>query len=56
MLSKYYITVVNMYVIGKFLPFKTPLDGRYNSQISEEYRFDLQLLFSSLRYSPVRNI
>lgn len=48
--------IMNMYAIGKFLPFKTPLDARYNSQISEEYRFDLQLLFSSLRSSPVSDI
>jgi len=33
----------------KFLPFKTPLDARYSDQIPEECRFDLEMLFASLR-------
>ncbi|XP_077990812.1 mRNA-capping enzyme-like [Glandiceps talaboti] len=32
-------------VAGKFLPFKTPLSSRYDSQIPEENRFDLNMLF-----------
>ena len=33
----------------KFLPFKTPLDARYSDQIPEESRFDLDMLFASLK-------
>jgi len=31
------------------LPFKTPLDARYSDQIPEECRFDLEMLFASLK-------
>lgn len=41
-------------IAGKFLPFKTPLDSRYDEQIPEECRFDLSLLFSSLRSSHIK--
>ncbi|RDD38378.1 mRNA-capping enzyme [Trichoplax sp. H2] len=32
-------------VAGKFLPFKVPLDSRYNDQIPIEDRFDINMLF-----------
>ena len=34
--------------LGKFLPFKTPLDGRYDSQIPEADRFGVKMLIDSL--------
>ena len=34
--------------LGKFLPFKTPLDGRYDSQIPEADRFGIKTLIDSL--------
>ena len=37
----------------KFLPFKTPLDSRYNSQIPEENIFDTDMLFMSLKSQKV---
>ncbi|XP_076456794.1 mRNA-capping enzyme-like [Babylonia areolata] len=33
----------------KFFPFKTPLDKRYDDQIAEECRFDMDMLFLSLK-------
>lgn len=39
--------------VGKFLPFKTPLDARYSDQVPEECRFDLEMLFASLKSCKV---
>ncbi|KAL8575961.1 hypothetical protein ACOMHN_051979 [Nucella lapillus] len=36
-------------IVEKFFPFKTPLDKRYNDEIPEEHRFDLDMLFLSLK-------
>ncbi|KAK3087185.1 hypothetical protein FSP39_002801 [Pinctada imbricata] len=36
-------------VQGKFLPFKTPLDGRYDSLIPEFSTFNLDMLFAFLK-------
>nr|KAG5691358.1 hypothetical protein BaRGS_033407 [Batillaria attramentaria] len=36
-------------VNDKFFPFKTPLDSRYDDQVPEENRFDLDMLFLSLK-------
>ncbi|XP_072038912.1 mRNA-capping enzyme-like [Amphiura filiformis] len=35
-------------IAGRFLPFKTPLGPRYNSQVPEENRFQFPMLFSYL--------
>ena len=37
----------------RFLPFKTPLDSRYNSQIPEESIFDIDMFFLSLKSQKV---
>lgn len=39
---------------GKFLPFKTLLDGKYDDQIPEYSRFNADLLFSSLKMMRVK--
>lgn len=36
-------------IAGKFLPFKTMLDSRYNEQVPEECRFFPEMLFLSLK-------
>ncbi|KAI0231117.1 hypothetical protein LSAT2_018516 [Lamellibrachia satsuma] len=36
-------------LIEKFLPFKTPLDSRYSSQIPDENIFDVDMFFLSLK-------
>jgi hypothetical protein len=36
-----------------FVPFKTPLDSRYNSQIPPARRWDLQMLLGSSRGSRI---
>jgi len=41
--------MVVCFFADKFLPFKTPLDARYSDQIPEESRFDLEMLFASLK-------
>ncbi|GAB1610713.1 mRNA-capping enzyme [Argonauta hians] len=37
-------------VVGKFLPFKTPLDSKYNSLIADKFKFDVSLLFGSVKH------
>ncbi|CAD5124441.1 DgyrCDS12724 [Dimorphilus gyrociliatus] len=32
-----------------FLPMKTPLDERYDDQVPEEYRFNLRMIFNSMK-------
>ena len=34
--------------LGKFLPFKTPLDSRYDSRISKGDRFQFKMLVDSV--------
>lgn len=41
-------------IAGKFIPFKTPLDSRYDDQIPEECRFDMNMLFSSLKTKKIK--
>ncbi|KAK2176308.1 hypothetical protein NP493_672g01027 [Ridgeia piscesae] len=41
-------------LIEKFLPFKTPLDSRYNSQIPEESIFDIDMFFLSLKSQKLK--
>ncbi|XP_013383469.1 mRNA-capping enzyme [Lingula anatina] len=41
-------------IAEKFIPFKTPLDSRYNDQVPEANRFDLDLLFASLKSYKVK--
>lgn len=48
------INVVHVDLVDKFLPFKTPLDARYVDQIPEECRFDLDMLFSSMKSFKVK--
>ncbi|XP_014662100.1 PREDICTED: mRNA-capping enzyme-like [Priapulus caudatus] len=38
----------------KFLPFKTPLDSRYDDQVPEEFRFPVSMLFMSLNSYKVK--
>ena len=38
---------------GKFLPFKTPLSSKYDGQIAEECRFDINMLFMSAKARKV---
>lgn len=40
-------------IADKFLPFKTPLDSRYDDQITDECRFDVDMLFMSIRRNKV---
>lgn len=40
-------------IVDKFLPFKTPLDSRYDRQVSDECRFDVDMLFLSIGSSKV---
>ena len=42
-----------VFLLGKFLPFKTPLSAKYNDQIPEECRFDLEMLFATLKSKKV---
>ncbi|CAL1545933.1 unnamed protein product [Lymnaea stagnalis] len=37
---------------GVFLPFKTPLDSKYDDQVPEENRFTIDMLFNSIK--PLR--
>ncbi|XP_046834678.1 mRNA-capping enzyme [Vespa velutina] len=39
---------------NKFLAFKTPLSSAYNSQVPEECRFTIEMLFASLRSQKVK--
>jgi mRNA-capping enzyme len=41
-------------IANKFLPFKTPLDSRYADQIPEECRFDMDMLFSSIKSFKIK--
>ena len=41
------------YTTDKFLPFKTMLDSRYDDQIPEECRFDVDMLFLSAKAKKV---
>ena len=41
------------YFTDTFMVFKTPLDSRYNDQIPEECRFDVDMLFASLKARDV---
>ena len=34
---------------GKFLPFKTPLDERYDSMVPEANRFNIPMLMTSMK-------
>jgi len=36
-------------IANKFLPFKTPLDSRYNDQVPEDCRFDVDMFFASVK-------
>ena len=38
---------------GKFLAFKTPLDGKYDDQVSAECRFPPKMLFDAMRSHKV---
>ncbi|XP_053382775.1 mRNA-capping enzyme-like [Mercenaria mercenaria] len=38
-------------IIEKFLPFKTPLDSRYDDDVPEECRFNIDMLLESLKVS-----
>ena len=39
---------MSLYFLGKFLPFKTPLDSRYDSQLLEGDRFQIKMLADSV--------
>ncbi|KAK2156753.1 hypothetical protein LSH36_206g04070 [Paralvinella palmiformis] len=39
---------------GKFMPFKTPLDNKYNDQVPEECRFDIHMFFHILKNYKVK--
>lgn len=41
-------------IAGKFIPFKTPLDSRYDDQIPEECRFNMDMLFSPLKTKNIK--
>ncbi|XP_064597086.1 LOW QUALITY PROTEIN: mRNA-capping enzyme-like [Liolophura sinensis] len=41
-------------IAGKFLPFKTPLNAKYNDQIPDECRFNISMLFRSLKMYNVK--
>ena len=51
--NKYmYNTVVNFCVStfsGKFVPFKTPLDEKYDSMVPEANRFNIPMLIASMK-------
>lgn len=36
-------------IVGKFVPFKTPLDERYDSMVPEANRFGISMLFASMK-------
>ena len=41
-------------IIDKFVPFKTPLDEKYNDQVPEEDRFSFDLLINSLAARKIK--
>ncbi|GFS12583.1 mRNA-capping enzyme [Elysia marginata] len=41
-------------ILGKFLPFKTPLDSRYDDQVPEENRFSVDMLMNSLKMKRMK--
>ncbi|KAL5007034.1 hypothetical protein ScPMuIL_015840 [Solemya velum] len=41
-------------ILGKFLPFKTPLDNKYDGDVPEHQRFNISMLFASLKTYKVR--
>jgi hypothetical protein len=46
------IKIFNKFVSDKFIPFKTPLDSRYDKKV-EEYRFNFNMLLQSLENHEV---
>ena len=42
-------------ISGKFLPFKTPLDERYDSMVPEANRFNIQMLMTSMKTYKVNH-
>lgn len=36
-------------IVDKFVPFKTPLDSRYDEDVPEECRFGVEMLFDSMK-------
>ena len=41
-------------IIDKFVPFKTPLDGKYDDQVPEEDRFTFDFLINSLAARKIK--
>lgn len=41
-------------IVGKFLPFKTPLDHKYDDMIPEYSQFNIGMLFSSLKTMKIK--
>ncbi|CAH1784913.1 unnamed protein product [Owenia fusiformis] len=41
-------------IVNKLLPLKTPLDGKFDSQIPEANRFDIDMLFLSLHGRKIK--
>ncbi|KAK3589211.1 hypothetical protein CHS0354_020072 [Potamilus streckersoni] len=41
-------------IISKFLPMKTPLDSHYDDQVPEMYRFNLEMIFSSMKTAKAK--
>ena len=42
------------FLAGKFVPFKTPLDEKYDSQVPEANRFNIPMLIASLKTYKVK--
>ena len=41
------------FAADKFIPFKTPLDSRYDSQIPDAKKFNIEMLFASCKSAKV---
>jgi hypothetical protein len=49
----YQIKIFNLFISDKFIPFKTPLDSRYDDDVPEECRFNFDMLLESLKNGKV---
>lgn len=38
-----------LYFSDKFIPFKTPLDHKYDDQVPDESKFNIQMFLSSVK-------
>ncbi len=48
------ISIQQVWNLGRFLPFKTPLSSRYDEDVPEANKFDISMLLSSVEGLQLR--